>query len=98
MQAATAAYLEAEDALSAWMEEECERDANARERTGTLFASWRAWAERSGEHVGDTKRFKDRLEVRGIFAKREPGTRRAGFEGLKLKPPETDNTNAYRNK
>ena len=82
---ATAAYLEAEDALAAWIDEECERDPNAWERSANLFKSWRDWAERSGEPYGDTKRFRDRLEVRGIEQKRQPGTGRMGYQGLKLK-------------
>ena len=38
---ATAAYLEAEDALAAWMEDQCERDANAWTRSTDLFAATR---------------------------------------------------------
>jgi putative DNA primase/helicase len=98
VQAATAAYLEAEDAVTAWIEDECERNPNAWERSSALFESWKSWAVRSGEPFGDTKRFRDRLEVRGIFYKREPGTGRAGYQGLKLKPPETDTSNAYWNR
>jgi putative DNA primase/helicase len=82
---ATAAYLEAEDALAAWIDEECERDPNAWERSTNLFKSWRDWAEQSGEPYGDMKRFRDRLEVRGIEQKRQPRTGRMGYQGLKLK-------------
>ena len=92
---ATAAYLESEDAFAAWIDEECERDANAWTRSSDLFASWRAWAERSGVPYGDTKRFKDKLEARGILAKPESGTKRAGYQGLKLKPSEVDTSSAY---
>lgn len=85
---ATAAYMEGQDAVAAWIEETCERDPNAWERSMSLFANWRAWAERSGEFAGDIKRFRDRLEARGIFTKREPGTGQRGFQGVRLKPPE----------
>src|SRR5205085_5861280 len=34
---ATAAYLEAEDAVAAWIDDRCERDPNAWERTAALF-------------------------------------------------------------
>ena len=97
---ATAAYLESEDAFAAWIDEECERNANAWTRTSELFASWRAWAERSGVPYGDTKRFRDKLETRGIIAKAEPGTKRAGYQGLKLKPleAETETNSAYWNR
>ena len=48
---ATAAYLEAEDAISAWIEEAGERDPNAWEKSNDLFASWKMWAEKTGEFV-----------------------------------------------
>ena len=79
-----AAYMQAQDAVAAWIDEMCERDANAWERSAVLFGSWKTWAERSGEPFGDTKRFRDRLEARGIFHKREPGTGRIGYQGLRL--------------
>src|SRR5262249_14688186 len=64
--AATAAYLEAEDAISVWIEECCERNPNAWERTASLFSSWSAWANKVGEHIGSQRRFVERLEARGI--------------------------------
>jgi putative DNA primase/helicase len=94
--AATAAYLEAQDSLAAWLDECCERDANAWERSQTLFASWKAWAERSGHFVGDTKTFRDRLDGRdGIEHRLEPGTKRAGYRGVRLKPPEQSPMDPY---
>ena len=87
---ATAAYLEAQDAIAAWIDDECERNPSAWERSAMLFGSWKAWAERSGEPAGDTKRFRDRLEARGIEHRREPGTRRAGYQGLRLQHADTD--------
>ena len=92
---ATTAYLEAEDAVAAWMDDECIRDPNAWTRTVDLFASWHSWADKCGEPFGNTKSFRARLETRGIFFKAEPGTKRAGYQGLKLK--QTDNSNAYWN-
>jgi phage/plasmid-associated DNA primase len=94
--AATAAYLEAQDSLAAWLDECCERDANAWERSQTLFASWKAWADRSGHLVGDTKTFRDRLDGRdGIEHQLEPGTKRAGYRGVRLKPPEQSPMDPY---
>jgi len=80
--AATSAYLEAEDAIAAWLEECCERDLVAWERTGSLFASWTAWAEAAGEYVGSQRRFAERLEARGITAERKHKGR--GFCGVRL--------------
>jgi putative DNA primase/helicase len=94
---ATEIYLKAEDSLAAWIEEECERDPNAWERSSELFASWRQWAERCGVPYGDTKRFKDWLEARDIRPKQHDRNRRAGFQGLKLKS-DIDTTNAYWNR
>jgi putative DNA primase/helicase len=84
--AATDAYLEAQDTFSAWLDECCERDPNGWERSMTLFASWKTWAEQSGQFVGDAKTFRARLECRdGVEHKPEPTTKRAGFKGLRLK-------------
>jgi len=85
--AATDAYFEAEDALGRWLEECCERGARHIEPTAALFASWKAWAEASGEHVGSSKRFSDGLANRGFVREREGGSR--CFLGLRLRRPTT---------
>ena len=84
--AATEAYLEAQDTFSAWLDECCERDPNAWERSTILFSSWKTWAEQSGQFIGDAKTFRARLERYKIEHKPEPGTKRAGFRGVRLKP------------
>ena len=89
---ATAAYLEAQDAFAAWIDDQCERNPNAWEGTKMLWASWKDWAEKSGEYVGDQRRFKERLEVRGIFGRRDPHGGRAGYQGLRLNPLEPSTT------
>ena len=79
---ATAAYLEAEDAIGAWIDEKCERDPQAWEQSSDLFSSWSAWAERAGEFAGGSKRFSQALESRGLQRhKRKSGQ---GFIGLRL--------------
>ena len=94
--AATAAYLDAQDSIAAWLDECCERDPNAWERSQTLFASWKAWAERSGQFVGDIKTFRDRLDGRdGIEFRKQPTTKRAGFQGVRLRPPEEPPIDPY---
>jgi putative DNA primase/helicase len=82
---ATEAYLEAEDAIAAWMDECCERDPNAWEKTATLFASWSTWADKTGEYVGSQRRFVERLESRGITPLRRHDGR--GFTGIRLLSP-----------
>jgi len=79
---ATDAYLESEDALSAWIDESCERDPGAWEKTASLFCSWKAWADRSGEYPGSLKRFTQNLETRGFTYERKMDGR--GFRGLKI--------------
>jgi putative DNA primase/helicase len=85
---ATAAYLEAEDAMAAWMDERCERTISGWESSTDLFASWKGWAELAGEQPGTMKRFSQKLEVRGLQPSRKMHGR--GFDGIKLKPVEPD--------
>jgi putative DNA primase/helicase len=57
--AATAAYLEAEDAIAAWIADCCDTDPNHWEGRNDLFASWSAWTQKAGEYTGSLKRFLD---------------------------------------
>jgi putative DNA primase/helicase len=79
---ATAAYMEAEDALAAWIDGRCERDQSAWEQSSALFASWTSWAEQTGEFAGSMKRFAQTLEGRGF--RRHKMNRGQGFYGLRL--------------
>jgi len=79
---ATDAYLDAEDATAAWIDECCERDPTAWERSSALFASWKAWAARAGEQPGTNKRFGQALETRGVIPQRTRTAR--GFTGLRI--------------
>ena len=81
---ATAEYLEAEDATLAWIDEACDRDPQSTERTGTLWASWRSWAERAGEQIGSEKRFSQSLEKHGYSKTRTNAVRK--FIGLRVRP------------
>jgi putative DNA primase/helicase len=91
VQAATEAYLQAEDALGAWIEESGERDPDAWESSAVLFRSWKAWADRAGEHAGTLKKFSQRLEDRGDamdVRKARDGQGRRGFYGLRVTKPD----------
>jgi putative DNA primase/helicase len=85
--AATDAYMEAEDALTAWVEEWCERDASAWERTITLYEAWAIWCKKTGEYPGTIRRFSQTLEARGqafgAYYQRDRKKGR-GFRGLRL--------------
>jgi putative DNA primase/helicase len=87
---ATAAYLEAEDATAAWIDERCELGANYWDATAKLFASWKAWAELAGEFVGSQKQFREKLEARGMTpVRKDRNTVRAhqGIHVLEDEPP-----------
>jgi putative DNA primase/helicase len=79
---ATAAYLEAEDSIAAWIDDRCERNPQAWESASRLFESWSAWATKAGEQIGSMKRFAERLDARGIASHRKKNGR--GFVGLRL--------------
>jgi putative DNA primase/helicase len=82
---ATDAYLESQDAISAWLEECCESDPNGGLSRTTLFESWSKWAATAGEHIGTRSRFLDAMELRFEAARRGGAGR--GFRGVRLKPP-----------
>ena len=67
---ATTDYLETEDSLSRWIEEECILANNARGLAGVLFNSWKIWAEKNREYIGSQKQFSQLLKKRGFVSKR----------------------------
>jgi putative DNA primase/helicase len=83
---ATAAYLDAQDALAAWLEECCEQEAFAFATRADLFESWSAWATAAGEHVGTRARFLDALEARGFEPARPKAADPRGFKGVRIIP------------
>lgn len=84
--AATSDYLEAEDAVGAWLVEKCKQDRTLISGSCQLFASWRQWAAEAGEAAGTQKRFSQALISRGFTPQRISGGK-AGLKGLGLKPP-----------
>jgi putative DNA primase/helicase len=88
---ATVAYLEAEDALAAWIEDVGEPHSNAWESSNVLYRSWKTWCDRVGEHSGSLKKFSQRLEDRGAaigMRKGRNGDGRRGFYGLRVTKPD----------
>jgi putative DNA primase/helicase len=81
---ATAAYLENEDAVAAWIDDCCQRDVNAFEPSNVLFASWKAWAEANGEYVGNQRQFANKLLNREVQQHRKSGRSGRGYRGLRL--------------
>ena len=85
---ATAAYLEQEDSLAAWILECCETNPNSREGSLALFSNWKNWAEKTGEFAGTNKRFAQNLEARGFHRSRSNTGQ--GFLGLRLKETQSN--------
>lgn len=80
----TQEYLASEDAISQWLEEWFVKDVDGWTSSADLMASWKMWAERSGEYVGSKMDLADSLEARQFVSKRGTGGTR-GFRGLRLK-------------
>ena len=90
---ATDEYLDAEDSFALWLEECCQRTDMAHETAADLFGSWKGWADRTGEASGSQKRFSQTMFARGFEAKRQGGTGRTGFIGIRLiRPDYTDDS------
>lgn len=91
---ATEEYLEAEDALGRWLTECCITHGSLHTAASALFASWREWADASGEQAGSQKRFSQALKGRD-FQDRKLANTNAGFVGLGLKPPSSSQAGRY---
>jgi putative DNA primase/helicase len=87
---ATDAYFAGEDGYSDWIADRCEVTAGFWSRSSDLFASWKDWAEKAGQHAGDSKRFREEMERLGHPLKH---TKTGNFYvGLCIRqdPPERD--------
>ena len=84
VRAATDEYLADEDVFARWLGECCQQTAWGHETTADLFASWRKYCERTGEHAGTEKRFRENLKQRDFTPKRQGETGRGGFAGILL--------------
>ena len=80
--AATKEYLASEDAIAGWIEDCCVLDPDKFESTGLLYASWRKWAQLSGERrLDNMTSFGRALDSRGVEAGKKSGIRvRRGIE------------------
>ena len=80
---ATREYLDSEDAIAFWIAECCTIGSSHDDLTATLYASWRAHADRSGKSAGSMKAFSQALEARGLRKKRGGGGKRM-FTGISV--------------
>jgi len=80
--AATRDYMEAEDAISFWIDDRCLRNVDGWTSSRALYRAWKEWAEDAGEFVVAEKRFVEQLVAHGFERRRYPYGR--GFVGLTL--------------
>jgi putative DNA primase/helicase len=82
---ATAAYLESEDAMAAWIEERCECKASFEDTSANLYASWKAWAELMGEPAISSKAFGRKIGSRPGIEPTQIGHAKArGYSGIRI--------------
>jgi putative DNA primase/helicase len=87
VRAATEHYLAQEDTIGRWLEECIERDLQAFTTIGSLYDSFKAWAEAAQEYVISKKALSQSLEdLKFGYAIKEKGR---GFNGLRLRSPGT---------
>lgn len=86
VQAATASYFDDEDSVARWLQENTVVEETATVLSADLFSSWRWWAGANNEPVGSIKALVSAVAAHGFVRWQEPGTRKRGFRGLKLKP------------
>ena len=72
---ATERYFADQDMFGQWLDEACDRKADAWELPTPLYRSWCEFARDAGEQSGTQKDFKATLERRGIMAGKTNGLR-----------------------
>lgn len=82
--AATESYFEESDPLGQWLEECTEPAPDEWVNAEQLFESWKEWANQHEEYVGRQSRLMQALQQRKYPRRKDPTTRRAQFQGLKI--------------
>jgi putative DNA primase/helicase len=82
--AATRDYLAGEDTFERWREDCTTPDPHSWESSGDLWASWQAWAGRTGEHPGKQRAFSQLLEERGLTPEKQGKASIRGYRGLRI--------------
>jgi putative DNA primase/helicase len=80
---ATKEYLDSQDAVERWIDEECDKDKGSTELRSALFASWSAWADQAKEYVIKQAAFYEVLDRKGYRPGKSSGQRT--FTGLRIK-------------
>ena len=79
---ATMEYLASEDALGAWLDENCERDDRYFEKISDLYPNFVGWCKDAGEYACSKKAFSQKLSDRGF--QKGSGRDKYGFLGIRL--------------
>ena len=66
---ATDAYFAGEDSYSNWIADCCHAIPGFVTPSTVLFASWKAWAEKAGQTVGNSSQFREEMERLGVIHK-----------------------------
>jgi len=66
---ATDAYFAGEDSYANWIADCCDAIPGFVTPSTALFASWKAWAEKAGQTVGNSSRFREEMERLGVIHK-----------------------------
>jgi putative DNA primase/helicase len=80
---ATDAYFAGEDGCANWIADCCDQIAGFVTASTTLFTSWKAWAEKTGQTVGSTSQFREEMERLGITHKH--GRTGNYYRGLRIR-------------
>ena len=79
---ATRAYKSEMDVISGWITECCTEGVNVKTPSSVLYESFKLWAISNGEYVVNNRKFKQKLEEKGIhFSRTSKGS---VYSGLKL--------------
>jgi putative DNA primase/helicase len=84
--AATENYFHDQDLFGQWVEEECDAEPGNPHKwdlSSRLFKHWKAYAERAGEHAGNTKTFAEAMRRQGFQSHRGAKGMRQ-FRGVQL--------------
>jgi putative DNA primase/helicase len=92
---ATDEYFDEEDAVTEFIEEECQRHPQARVSVADAFQRWQEWANRRGEHIGTSRWLMQQLCNRRFERTRLHGGVK-GVAGLSLKPKDYGERLPYR--
>ena len=92
---ATDEYFDEEDAVTEFIEEECQRHAHAQVSVADTFQRWQEWANRRGEYIGTSRWLMQQLCNRGLERTRLHGGVK-GVAGLSLKPKDYGERLPYR--